>query len=102
MYFVTFNHSMGNRQVKVHSDDRVKTLISTLYVLFEYYIMPFRLAIVPSIFMRLLTIVFCGMRYNSYFAYLNKIIIFERTFKENLERLDKVFGRFDFASLKTI
>lgn len=62
--------------------------------------MPFRLATAHATFMRLITIVFSAMLYNSCFEFLNYIIIFGRTFKKNLERLDKVFSRPKKASLK--
>ena len=52
---------MGYHQVKVHPDDREKTAFSTPFGLFEYNVMPFKLATAPATFMRLITIVSWGM-----------------------------------------
>ena len=53
--------------------------------------MPFGLATAPSNFMRLMTIVFSGMSYNTCLAYLDDIIIFGRTFEEHQERLNRAY-----------
>ena len=57
--------------------------------------MPFGLAT----FMRLMTIVFSGMLYNTCLAYFDDIIIFGRTFNEHLERLELALKRLKNANL---
>ena len=83
-FFTTLDMEMGYHQVEVHPDDREKTAFTTPFGLFQYKVMPFGLATAPATFMRLMTIVFSGMLYNTCLAYLDDIIIFGRTFEEHL------------------
>lgn len=99
-YFTTLDLAMGYHQVEMHPDDREKTAFSTPFGLFQYNVMPFGLATAPATFMRLMTIVFRGMLYNTCLAYLDDIIIFGRTFTEHLDRLAAVLKRVESASLK--
>ena len=75
-FFTTLDLAMGYHQVELHPDDREKTAFSTPFGLFQYTVMPFGLATAPATFMRLMTIVFSGMLYNTCLAYLDDIIIF--------------------------
>ena len=47
-----------------------------------------------------MTIVFSGMLYSTCLAYLDDIIIFERTFNEQIERLELLLKRLKYANLK--
>lgn len=67
---------MEYHQVEVHPDDREKTALSTPYGLFQYDVMPFGHATAPATFIRLTTIVFLGMLYNTCLAYLDDILLF--------------------------
>ena len=62
--------------------------------------MPFWLATAPATFMRLMTLVFSGMLYITWLAYLDDIIIFGRLFKEHLCRLGNALKRLRSANLK--
>ena len=62
--------------------------------------MPFGDATDPATFMRLMTIVFSGMLYNTCLAYLDDIVIFGQTFEEHLERLDRALTRVQSANLQ--
>ena len=62
--------------------------------------MLFGLATAPATFVRLMTIVFAGMLYNTCLAYVNDIIVFGRSFPQHLERLDSVLARLRNANLK--
>ncbi len=99
-YFTTLDMAMGYHQVEVHPDDREKTAFTTPFGLFQYKVMIFGLATAPATFMRLMTIVFSGMLYNTCLAYLDDIIIVGRTFEEHLERLDRALIRVQRANLK--
>ena len=65
-----------------------KRAFSTPFGLFQYIIMLFELATAPATFMRLMTIVFSGMLYTTYLAYLDDIIVFVCNYIEMLSRLD--------------
>ena len=99
-FFSTLDMAMGYHQVEVNPDDREKTAFTTPFGLFQYKVMPFGLATAPATFMRLMTIVFSGMLYNTCLAYLDDIIIFGRTFEEHLQRLDLALTRVQGANLK--
>ena len=62
--------------------------------------MPFGLATAPATFMRLMSIVFSGMLYNSCLVYLDYIIIFGQTFIQHNQRLESVLTRLQNANLK--
>ena len=91
--FTSLDVAMGYYQVELHPDDREKTAFITPFGLFQYTFMPFGLATAPATFMRLMTIVFSGMVYSTFLAYLDDIIIFGRTFNEHLEHLELALTR---------
>ena len=86
--------------MKVHADDNNKTALTTSFGLFQYKVMPFGLATAPATFMRLITIVFTNLLYNTCLAYLDDIIIFAKTFEEHLEKLGCALTRVQSANLK--
>ena len=45
--------------------------------------------------------VLCGLSYITFLVYLNDVIVFGRSFEEQLYRLDKVFARLRSAKLKS-
>ena len=99
-YFTTLDLAMGYHQVEMNPDDREKTAFSTPFGLFQYNVMPFGLATAPATFMRLMSIVFSGMLYNTCLVYLDDIIIFGQTFVEHSQRLESVLKRLQDANLK--
>jgi len=62
--------------------------------------MPFGMSCAPSVFQRLMDFVVCGLSYVTCLVYLDDIIVFGRTFDEQLLRLGEVFGRIKDAKLK--
>ena len=62
--------------------------------------MPFGLTGAPSVFQRLMDCILSGLSYITCLVYLDDIIIFGRTFDEQLERLREVFARIRQANLK--
>ena len=64
-----------------------KWAFSTTFVLFQYIVMSFKLATAPTTFIRLMTIVFSSILYSTCLPYLDNTIIFNFTFKVNLDRL---------------
>ena len=64
--------------------------------------MPFRLETAPATFLRLMSIAFSNMLYNSclVYGYLYDIIIFGQTFIEDNQRLESVFTRLQNANIK--
>ena len=66
----------------------------------RFTVIPFGLTGAPSVFQRLMDFVPCGLSYITCLVYLDDIIIFGRTFDEQLVRLREVFGRIRQANLK--
>ena len=75
-FFTILDLMMEYHQVELHPDDLEKSAFSTSFGLFQYTVMPFGLGMAPATFMRLLSVVFSGMLYNTCLAYLDDIIIF--------------------------
>ena len=92
-YFATLDLYMGYKQVDVDPADREKTSFNTPFRLFQYNVMPFWLATAQATFMRLMSIVFSGMLYNTCLAYLDDIIIFGPTLVEHNQSLESVLKR---------
>jgi len=62
--------------------------------------MPFGLTCAPSVFQRLMDVVLCGLSYHECLVYLDDIIVFGKTFDEQLTRLGDVFDRLRTTNLK--
>jgi len=62
--------------------------------------MPFGLTCAPSVYQRMMDFVFSGLHYLTCFVYIDDIIIFGKTFEQQLERLGEVFDRIAQANLK--
>ena len=62
--------------------------------------MPFGLTNPPATFQRYMDIVFAGLKWICCLIYLDDIIIFSRTFEENVEHLRYVFDRMKENNLK--
>lgn len=68
-----------------------KPEFETSSCLFEWTMMPFGLCNAPSIFGRLIELILNGLHWTICLIYLEDAIIMERTFEEELERLEEVF-----------
>jgi len=62
--------------------------------------MPFGLTCAPFVFKRLKDLVLAGLSYNICLEYLDYIIIYSNSFEEHLVRLEAVFERLRWATLK--
>ena len=62
--------------------------------------MPFGLCNAPSTFQRLMELVLAGLHWSSCLVYLDDIIIYSRTVKEHLTRLEEVLERLQAAGMK--
>ena len=100
MCFTTLDLAMLYDQVKLHPDDREKTAFSTPFKRFHHTDIPFWLATATATFMRLIEIVVSEMLYSTLLAYLDDIIIFGRSFNEQLKRVDVAVKRFKTANSK--
>ena len=62
--------------------------------------MPFGLTSSPSTFERLMELILVGLRFETCLIYLDDTIVYGRTFREEMVRLEEIFRRFALAGLK--
>lgn len=84
----------------VDPKDRHKTAFITRQGLFEFNVVSFGLCNSPSTFQRLMDVVLADLQWTTCLVYLDNIIMFGRTLREHLLRLDEVLSKLRRANLK--
>ena len=95
-WFSTLDLYSGYCQVGVKPADKPITRKG----LFQFRVLPFGLCNAAATFERLMEAVLAGLHREICLLYLDDIITFGRTFKEEVENLEKVFDRLGGAGLK--
>jgi len=90
----------GYYNIPIAESDRDKSAFITRQGCFRFTLMPFGLTCAPSVFQRLMDVVLCGLSYQACLVYLDDIIVFGKTFDEQLTRLEEVFSCLWAANLK--
>ena len=99
-WFATLDLASGYCQVPMDPSSSDKAAFVTASGLYEWTVMPMGLTSAPSTFERLMESVLKGLKLKTCLIYLDDVIIYGRSFEEELERLDEVFSRFASAGLK--
>jgi len=99
-WFSTVDLRSGYYNIPIADEDRDKSAFITRKGCHRFTVMPFGLTCAPSVFQRLMDFVLSGLSYITCLVYLDDIIIFGRTFEEQLSRLEEVFDRISSANLK--
>ena len=99
-WFSTLDLKSGYHQVALAEKDKPKTAFSTGNNLWQWRVLPFGVCNGPATFERLMDSVLAGMHWQSLLVYLDDIIVFGRSFSEELQRLEDVFRRMKSANLK--
>ena len=99
-WFSTLDLRAGYYNIPIAETDKDKTAFITRSGCYRFNVMPFGVTGAPSVFQRLMDFVLCGLSYITCLVYLDDIIVFGRTFDEQLDRLREVFGRIRQANLK--
>jgi len=86
--------------IPIAEDDSDKSAFVTRSGCYRFTVMPFGLTCVPSVFQRLMDFVLCGLSYITCFVYLDDVIVFGRSFDEQLYCVDEVFARLQSAKQK--
>ena len=99
-WFSTLDLRAGYYNIPIAESDRHKTAFVTRGGCHRFTVMPFGLTGAPSVFQRLMDFVLCGLSYTTCLVCLDDIIIFSKSFKEQLARLREVCSRISSANLK--
>ena len=98
--FSTLDLASGYWQVGLTSEAKEKTAFTTSQGLYQFKVLPFGLCNAPSTFERLMERVLQGLRWQILLVYLDDVIVFSRSIKEHIQRLDVVFSKLAQAGLK--
>ena len=96
----TLDLASGYWQVPMDPASSYKAAFVTTSGLYEWTVMPFGLTSSPSTFERLMELILAGLRFETCLIYLDDIIVYGKTFEEELKRLEEVFVRFRSSGLK--
>jgi len=99
-WFSNLDLRAGYYNITIAESDRDKTAFITRGGCHRFTVMPFGLTGAPSVFQRLMDFVLCALSYLTCLVYLDDIIIFGKSFEEQLARLREVFNRISSANLK--
>ena len=99
-WFSTLDLRSGYYNIPIAADDRDKSAFVTRRGCFRFTVMSFGLTCAPSVFQRLMDFVLSGLHYLTCLVYIDDIIVFGKTFDQQLERLGEVFNRIAQANLK--
>ena len=99
-WFSTLDLKSGFYQVEMNEKDKEKTAFACGLGLWHFRVMPFGLANAPSCFERLMEKVLEGLHWKTALIYLDDVIVYGKSFEEELKRLEEVLQRFQNANLK--
>lgn len=99
-WFSTLDLKAGYHQISVAKQDRMKTAFSSSSGLWQWRVMPFGLCNAPATFERLMEAVLSGLHWRTLLVYLDDVIVFGKTFDDELNRLREVLQRMRAANLK--
>ena len=99
-YFSVMDLSSGYWQVGVHVDDQGKTAFATADWLFNFKVMPYVLCNSEATFQRLMELILAGLHWSTCLLYVDGIICFSKTVRQQIDRLDEILTRIRDAGLK--
>ena len=99
-WFSVLDLRAGYYNIPIAEEDRDKSAFVTRSGCYRFTVMPFGMTCAPGVFQRLMDFVLSGLSYITCLVYLDDVIIFGRTFEEQLVRLAEVFDRIKKANLK--
>ena len=99
-WFSTLELASGYWQVPMDPVSSDKAAFVTSSGLYEWIVMPFGLTSSPSTLERLMELILAGLRFETCLIYLDDIIVYGKTFEEELKRLEEVFVCLRSSGLK--
>ncbi|CAF1067859.1 unnamed protein product, partial [Brachionus calyciflorus] len=99
-YFTGLDMARSYFQVPLREEDKEKTAFCVNNKLYQWKVMPQGLTNAPATFSRLMNLVLNGLTHKHCLVYLDDLIIYSRTFNENLAHLNEILDRLIAAGLK--
>lgn len=100
-FFSVLDMKAGYYQVEIAEEHKERTAFTVGSLgFYEYNRMPFGLTNAPATYQRLMEECLGDLHLNICYIFLDDLIIFSRTFKEHLQRMEKVFQRLRESGLK--
>jgi transposase InsO family protein len=99
-YFSAFDLRSGYHQVEMAEKDKDKTSFVTRTGTYRYKVMSFGLCNAPATFQRIMDVVMAGLNFQVCLVYLDDIILFSKTVREHLDRLELLLQKLRSANLK--
>ena len=91
----------GYHQVSVAPDDRPKTAFAFPGSgPWQFTVLTFGLCNAPAVIERFMLYILAGLTWKTYLVYLDDIIVFAKTFEEQIKNLEEVLHRLKQANLK--
>ena len=96
-YWSTLDAASANWSIPLVESDKEKTAYSVPNGKFEFNVMPFRLSNAGASYQRMMDIYLSGLLTDRVLAYMDDIVVFNRTFTEYVDDLSIVFDRVRLA-----
>nr|KAG5685189.1 hypothetical protein BaRGS_019900 [Batillaria attramentaria] len=101
-YFTVLDMKSGYYQVEIEEHHKQRTAFTVGPLgFFEYNRLPFGLCNAPATYQRLMEDIFGEFNLKTCLIYLDDLIVFSRTYEEHMERLRKIFQRFQESGVYT-
>lgn len=99
-WFSTFDLTSGYYQIPLKKEDIHKSAFVCKYGHFEMTRMPFGLNSAASTFQRTMELALQGLQWVTCLIYIDDIVVYGKTFKEHISRVEEVLERMRNAGLK--
>ena len=100
-WYSTLDLKSGYHQVSIAPEDRPKTAFTFPGSgLWQFTVLAFGLCNAPAVFERLMLKILAGLTWKTCLVYLDDIIVFAKTFEEQIKNLEEVLHRLKQANLK--
>ena len=100
IFFSKIDLTSGYFQMALEEESQNLTAFITVMGLYKWKRLPMGLTLAPGAFQNLMELILAGLSYEVALIYLDDVIIFGKSFEENLSRLELVLCRIKEAGLK--
>ena len=100
VWFTKLDANSAYWQVNNKEEDRSKTAFITKYGLFEHVKMAFGLCNLPATYARVMNLCLQGLCWKIVLAFLDDVLVLDKTFQEYLSNLAEVLTRFRVQGLR--